>query len=276
MIPFGDDLNPQGPLSSYGVRPGPNAFNYEGPLWRQDLHILFYTTTHAAISQVLPSPLEPNYDLPAICMVVCWNTEMKLADGRNHNYTGVSLNPACRYKDVTGQSCTFEYIDGVNGDKTAGADAILLAGQNMGCNKKLGNVTISPYGDEHVLSCERRGKRILEARYGNFKPVDNIQEIFMKNPALAAVLAGRSLGVREVPKPDYSGYDIRSVVAMGHAMGDIKEIAVGDGSLLLEGLETDPVNLLKVVEYGPALRIKQYTGKEIWTGTEEIERLPVD
>jgi hypothetical protein len=278
MIPFGSDSNPQGPMSSYGVRPGKAAFQYDGPLWRQDLHMLFYTTTHEAITKVLPSPLEPNHDLPPICMAACWITDMRLADGRKHNYVGASLNPACRYKDTTGQYCSFEYIDGVNGDKTAGAEIILLVGQAFGCNKKLGNVTIHAYGDAHHISCERRGQRILDARYGNFTPASDMQGFFEDNPHIGAFLmAGRSLGVREVPKTDHSGYDIRSVVGMGHAMGgDVREFSIGEGSLDLRGSETDPVNILEVVEYGPAIRIEQYKGKEIWTEAEEIERLPTE
>jgi hypothetical protein len=276
MISFGDDLNPRGALALYGVKPGPAAFKYDGPLWYQDLHILFYTTTHEAIASVLPEPLEPNYELPPICMVVSWRTEMKLADGRNHNYVGTSLNPACRFKDVAGQSCVFEYVDGINGDKTAGVEIVQAAGINMGCNKKLGNITLQPCGDEHVVSCERRGQKLIEARYRNFQHVDDISAVFAQNPALAAVLAGRSLGVREVPKPDHSGFDIRSVVAMGHAMGNISEISVGEGSLELGHSETDPVDLLEVVEYGPAIHMKQSTGKEVWSQTEELERLPND
>ncbi|MDE0951180.1 MAG: acetoacetate decarboxylase family protein [Halioglobus sp.] len=276
MTAFGDDLNPRGALSIYGAKPNDSAFQYEGPLWHQDLHILFYTTTHEAIAKVLPNPLEPNYDLPPVCMAVSWQTEMRLADGRNHNYVGISLNPACRFKEVSGQCCVFEYVDGIDGDKTAGAEIVQTIGINMGCNKKLGNITRKPDGNEHVMTCERRGQPLIEARFRNFKHVEDISPVFAENPALAAVLAGRSLGVREIPKPNHNGFDIRSVVAMGHAMGNISEISLGEGSLELWHGETDPVDLLEVVEYGPAIHMKQSTGSEVWTNTEELERLPTD
>ena len=266
---FGTDLAPGGLSNLIGVRPG-KCFSYEGPAMPGMTYmILCFTTTHEAIKQVvLPWPLEPAPDLPPTCIVSFGvNPNNRGIDGRTVGYSMVMFSAIAQYKGTRGIA-GFEYIDGINGDKTVPGDLLTAWGIYFGMLKKLADIRVIPDGDELVVTCDRRGVRLVTLRF-RFKEEIPAEQ----SPLLGAI--DKALTVREIPSVDFKGYVDRSVCVVDTGVQVPNKIWAAEGSIELGHLELDPLDALKVVKLGPAFIYTIDVPKETFSEMYVLEKLPL-
>ncbi|KAJ4175626.1 hypothetical protein NW767_015722 [Fusarium falciforme] len=103
LPPYGSDTRPNGMAKILGVRPG-SMFPYpEATCQFNSTTEVQIETTHDAIAQFLPSPLQVNRDGPPHVIVKYMNVGANLAfDGRPIFYHTVALEFPCRHGDVVG------------------------------------------------------------------------------------------------------------------------------------------------------------------------------
>jgi len=290
--PFGTYFNPAGYMNVYGTRAGKMSMEYEGNFMETESYVAIFESTYEAIAKWLPAPLEPDRDIPPFVMFVYWDTDCAgFADGRRNQYRGCALLPACKYVGedgtvVKGNLCAVEYVDGIDGDKTAGAEMILAMGGNKGCNKKLGNIVAKKWGDSFKFTCERRGTVLVDAEFTSCKPVkpqmaSEAKVADAKAQAVLNMMARDTLGLREVPNVDHRGYTARSIVKLGstyHPDNKIFYMAAGGTCNIKFGhLETDPVDLFapEGVSVGGVTHVIKDNPKTSWLGCEEVVKLPL-
>jgi hypothetical protein len=135
--------------------------------------------------------------------------------------------------------------------------------EGMGFPKKLANISIGMDGFEWEASAARRGTKLVEFR-GRFDQP-------MQPGDLAIATGGPALLFREVLQGDFSGYLAREVWAHHmHYLGHPHLLRRGEATLKLAGIAHDPLDLLEVVEMGPAFEIVMDIGK---AGDSASERL---
>ncbi len=290
--PFGTYFNPAGYMNVYGTRAGKKSMEYDGNFMEHETWAGCFESTYEAIAKWLPAPLEPDRDIPPLVMFVYWDTDFAgFGDGRRNCYRGAALLPACKYVGedgtiVKGNLCAVEYVDGVDGDKTAGAEMILAMGGNKGCNKKLGNFTVKKYGDGLKYTCERRGTTLITAEYGRCYPIkpEMASNAKVDDPNVQAALdmmARPTLGLREVPNVDHRGYTARSIVELGSTWSPTSKIyymaSGGSCKVTFGHLETDPLDLFAPdgVTMHNVTHVIKDNPKSSWLGCKEVVKLPL-
>ena len=290
---FGSDVCPSGIGNLLGARPGPHAFNYEGPQFGECTALVAtYNTTHAALAQLLPPPLEPLYDLPATVSLLAELTrEYRGRDGRVIPYTKVIFHCLAGYKGHRGRAHLVEYVDGPNGDMTIPGEALIAAGIYVGMLKKLGQIRFQPLDDGYEVTCDRRGARLLTMRIRRREEMPPEQRkllastVFLYQPELA--LEGE-FGVREIPTPSIDGYIDRSVwmfpvyrpdpspTVKTKTEAGVKRVWAADASIELGYLELDPLDLMPIVGMGPAAIVSYDLAKDGMSSPFLIERLSTE
>ncbi len=290
--PFGTYFNPAGYMNVYGTRAGKKSLEYAGNFMETESYVAVFESTYEGIAKWLPSPLEPDRDLPPFVMFVYWDTDCAgFADGRRNQYRGCAFLPACKYDapdgtKVRGNLCAVEYVDGMDGDKTAGAEMILAMGGNKGCNKKLGNIIAKKWGDTAKFTCERRGTTLVTAEFSSARQItaamaSEAKAATERDQQVLSMMARPTLGLREVPTVDHRGYTARSIVELGSTFHPDNKIfymaAGGTCRLKLGHLETDPLDLFapeEILIEGTNHVIKD-NPKTSWLGCKELVQLPL-
>jgi hypothetical protein len=89
---FGSDKNPSGLMKVYARRPGfaePYSMNSYDDM---EVTSVTFTTTHEAIKQILPPPLEPASDIPPMVAAVLLHAPVfRARDGENRPYWELGL-----------------------------------------------------------------------------------------------------------------------------------------------------------------------------------------
>jgi acetoacetate decarboxylase len=269
MAEFNTDMYPSGMLWLYGRRPGTES-PYEGAFYRNvTLNFLSYTTTEDAIKKVLPPPLEPIPDTPPV--IFAWSGHARYHrgwNGKQHHYVELGFYLPCKYKNYKGLTNAFTYLDSPTGDKTEGGELGAIAGRELtGWMKRIGNVKHAGSGDQFHGTVDVRGIRLMTM------DLEFTEDVSLEEMPTAGL--EYFLFVKEIPNCDFTGYDVRKVI--GSKVDFFKNpffLRKGAGTLQLGHLDTDPVDILKVVEIGPAYQTSfDILLEEGFAGAFEIDNL---
>jgi hypothetical protein len=232
---FGSDSAPSGLDNLLGARPGtPAMFGYDGPMHTDftALTISFETTHDALQKAFIPPPLEVDRDVPPVCNLIAFTAPtMRGRDGRLSPYTGVLFQAPSQWKGRKGNS-GYEFIDGAAPahDKTY-AEQVLYAGAIWGMLKKfadirfyvngvesLGDMSNVKAGDDLLVTLDRRGRRLIDARARVTDEIAEPGKLAMTKQHRggdqgAAPEPRISLDVREFPTVDYKGYSERNIMS---------------------------------------------------------------
>ena len=235
----GAETSTRGVASILGVAPGPAAWQYDGNMMDGATFVaVTLDTTHGAIRDLLPYPLEPDLDRrPEVS--VGWATlpTSRLVDGRLFAYTMFNVVVPSRFEDVRGKTMLYEYVDSLDGDKTDGLEKLVAMGYFLGMPKKLGNISVVTHGNETTVRCERQGTTLISFR---FSVGEEISETVEDLPAID------NLQVRELPTADYQACVEHSVVLYPDEYYSAPErVWRADVQVELRGLELDPLNVLR-------------------------------
>jgi acetoacetate decarboxylase len=272
MEKYNTDLNPSGMLSIYGRRPG-TPYPYSGPMTRdQTLYTLSYTTTQEAIKTMLPKPLEPIPDLPpVISAFYAFNKHFRGFSGRFGQYHEVGFFVPAQYKGVQGLHPMWILMDSPTGDKTDGCEEGMYIGREMGGWVKLmAKVKAGGTGNQLHVTADVRGVRLMTL------DIETPEEIALEEVPFAGF--DNFIFVKEIPNCNFTGYDVRKVIGSKIDFLKSKEtiynIRTGTGSVTLGHLESHPLDILEVVETGPAFQLTFDTDHDTVVGMFfEIEDL---
>jgi hypothetical protein len=132
------------------------------------------------------------------------------------------------------------------GDKTEGGELGAISGRELsGWMKRIGNVKFAGSGDQFRGTVDVRGIRVMTL------DLEFTEDISADQLPIAGF--DQFLFVKEIPNCDFTGYDVRKVT--GQRLDFFKKlysVRKGVGSLQLGHIDTDLVDILKVVEPGPA------------------------
>jgi acetoacetate decarboxylase len=242
---------PSGMMAIFGRRPGTKS-SWTGPAFDETFYMINYLTRPEALRAALPYPLEPiPGGEPIATVALGHNRHYRLFDGKYSNYVEIGFFLPCQYTSKDGKTYRGAHplwfmMDGIDGDKTHGAE-ISVSGfrEASGWMKHLGNVTLGGSGDQVHAFVEVRGVRVVTMDMHTTEP---IQATDLPSPAATEYW----LFVKEIPNCDFSGYDVRKVIARaagGFSNPDVvSNLKRGTGTVQLEYLETHPVSRLEVLE----------------------------
>jgi acetoacetate decarboxylase len=242
---------PSGMTAIYGRRPGTKS-PWTGPAFDETFHMINYLTHPEALRAALPYPLEPIPDAEPIATIALGhNRHYRLFSGEYSNYVEIGFFLPCQYTSKEGKTYRGAHplwfmMDGIDGDKTHGAE-VSVSGfrETSGWMKHLGNVKFGGTGDQLHASVEVRGVRVATM---DMITKERIEATDLPSPARTDYW----LFVKEIPNCDFSGYDVRKVIAR-HAMGfsdpsNSTNLKRGTGTVELKYLESHPVSRLEVLE----------------------------
>jgi acetoacetate decarboxylase len=249
-------------------------YPYKGLMSRDTtLYMLTYTTTHEAIKKVLTPPLEPMLDMPPVVTVWIGHARhWRWFNGKLSHYWEFGFFIPCRYKDYMGVTPMWTLMDSPTGDQTEGGELGMVSGREVtGWMKSMGNVRIGGTGDQVHGTCDVRGVRIITF------DIETPEEITTDQLPTSGV--DQFLFVKEIPNCNFTGYDVRKVIGMKSGFlsrpDAVYNLRKGTGSVQYGHLETHPVDILEVVEPGPAYQLTFDIAYDeaVTNGAFEIENL---
>jgi acetoacetate decarboxylase len=250
---FNTDMSPSGMLWLYGRRPGAPE-PYSGLFYQNmTLSLLTIVSTPESIRKVLPPPLEPIPDMPPVLFAFTGNARFHRGwNGRGHSYIEMGFWVPCQYKAVKGITFVFTYLGNASGDLTEGGELGAISGRElMGYMKRIGNVKLG--GSDYVVngSVDVRGTRIMDLH------MEFDEEVSFDQLGVDMSVLQNMIFVKEIPNCTFSGYDVRKVICqkLGGFLGGANFVRKGTGSVKLGYLDTDPLNLIQVLNTGPAFQI---------------------
>lgn len=271
-VVYGTDFCPAGTLNWFGVRPG-SAFQYEGPIMPgMTWMTVTFTTTYEALEQVIvPPPLKVCRDFPPTCSVSSFTNPNDVGlDGRLAPYSGFIFLTPVEWKGTRGLG-GWEYVGSINAeDHTLMADLLIAYGQLFGMLKKLADIRYRPIGDEIVVTVDRRGVRLATLR------IRQKEELPIEQGPFAAWGFDKMLTVREIPTVDFKGYVDRSVCVAPTSGVGVKKVWAAEGSIEFGHDELDQLDILPVVEAGPAFIHVNDFPKEAFSEMYVLEQLPLN
>ena len=266
-----------GTFNTVGVRPG-NGFSYDGPTMPHMVYFsLTFTSTYEVIERyILPPPLKADRDLPPTVRISYFiNADNRAYDGNRTPYQAVILNAAVRHREITGFA-GYEYVDGVDGDKTE-MDVMGSWSVYFGMLKKFADIRFRPIGiDEFEATVTRRGTRLVTMRLRG-GPEMSEKELHAHNAFFAE--SGRSLTVREIPNADFTGLIEQSVCVAPTDNGGItlKRVRTAEPiSLEFGHLPQDPLDEIPIFSLDSAMIFEQSVTSESFGETRIAELLAAD
>jgi len=245
---FGSDKNPAGMFNIFGRRPGALKAepDFQG-FSNNYMNIFTYTSTHEAIAQAIPAPLEPITEFPPVVSVVHLQQidhgTMHAFDDRPTPYRELGFWVPVKYKDNYGTNIPFLYLDG------PGVDIAVIGGREvLGHPKCIADIHTVRDGDSFNSTVVRGGRLIVQMEM-------TVKE---ETPVEGSLFAdmGACLNVKEIPSCDFQGYDVRKIIE--HQMGvgsTTHKVWNAEGSITLGGTPNDPVSMLEIVEMGPCFQV---------------------
>ncbi len=213
------------PMPSHSPLYPPLPHQYRGVRWLT----IVCEVDEARVAPLLPAPLEgagaPNGRL----RVEVFAGHYKETPYGEYTEAGVIV--PSRYHDVLGQSFLFLYLDNVG--------AICAGRELIGFPKKDGDVTFSRAGDRVRGTVVRGGHELLRVEADLVRDAE-------RAPQVERLPLGPRLQVREIPRADGPGFDLRQVFRkdMDLDMLRVHERLTGHGRAVLSDGPDDPIGQL--------------------------------
>ncbi|RYF60372.1 MAG: hypothetical protein EOO27_06105 [Comamonadaceae bacterium] len=254
-----------------GAGPG-HAFAYEEPTMPRWFRAgVTYTTTHEAISDFLPAPLTPIFDLPPTVTVFYGiNQENRGIDGGYWPYQLFYFGVPAEYEGTRGYH-GFEYVDAVGDDLTVSGDMLVAWGIYHAMNKKLARIRTHVQGNAITITVDRQGSRIAELS------MDLGAEFPVPTESIMSSGLSQSISIREIPSIDWTGYAERLVFTRSSEhVKRTKAWTASNAQLHLGSLPKDPLDQLEVVDLGEPFAGQWTVGPENFRATTVIADLLAD
>jgi len=239
---------PAGMLSIWGRKPG-SPSPYTGP-FSIDFQMLMYSyeTTKEGIRQMLPEPFELADQLPVVSAFVAQANHMRSYDGRRHRYVEMAWWLPCQYKGLKGIFCPVMYINSPSGDPSDGAFLGAADREVHGFPKKVSPVKLTGDGYNYRAITHYRGVKLIDIKFKLEKEVS-------APPSFVNEYYQTYLFLKEIPNCDFTGYDVRKVIALV-GTPTIHKMMVGKASMELGHLDSEPCDVLEVIKPGPAYEMQ--------------------
>jgi acetoacetate decarboxylase len=244
-VKYNTDMNPAGMFNIFGRRPNtPYPPNVPHRIYRGGtLNAVTYRTSPEAIAAVLPDPLEPVPDMPLVAACLFETGDFHCMDGRNFPYSEFGMWVMCKYKNYVGMTIPFLYLD------AEGLDIGMVSGRELfGYPKRHAYIHIYNRNNLTRATIVREGTPLVVMR-------NEIKDEISPSATPMAMLE-YLIHVKEIPNCDFSGYDVRKVIAnRAQEQLEFSRAWASEGSIILGHTDNEPLDILKVVEPGPCLRL---------------------
>lgn len=264
---------PAGMTWIYGKKPGVPAPSYDGKFSEQmRLWALSYKTTEEAIGAMLPDPLQPIPGVDEVMIFAGLAPNVRFINGEKHSYSEIGWWIPCQYKNERGVHMAMTYMDSPSHDQADGGYMGATTGREIvGYVKTVATVNLDCVGSKMTGTVDRRGTRLVSMELELTEDVEPSVDMFK------AAGINQFLFVKEIPNCDFTGYDVRKVTAfsLDRMWNNVKSVRYGTGTVEYGHLDSDPVDVLKVVKPGRAIEvISDIRSVNDWLGSgREIEDL---
>ncbi|MER1967111.1 acetoacetate decarboxylase family protein [Castellaniella sp. GW247-6E4] len=264
---------PAGMMWIYGKKPSVPAPAYEGTFSEQmRLWALSYKTTEEGIRAMLPDPLEAIPGVDEVMIFAGWAPHVRFINGEQHTYCEVGWWIPCQYKGERGLHMAITYMDSSSHDQADGGYMGATTGREIfGYVKTVATVNLDCLGSKMSGTVDRRGVRLVSMH------LDFVEEAEPSVDMFKAAGFNQFLFVKEIPNCDFTGYDVRKVTAfsLDRMWDNVASVRYGTGRVEYGHLDSDPVDVLKVVTPGRAIEVvSDIRSVSDWLGAgREIEDL---